>query len=191
MTPTSHVDPTTTTVFERNRRSTPAMLGIALVFAALGVWFVLDAASFADSRILAWLGPAAEVAVIVLGALSVGFGGLAVYAWVRHARDPAPLLVLRPDGLDVAAPTLEVEALPWSEVEGTTRLSVAGNDMLGVLVRDPEAILARQGTIGRSAGRLNLRSYQTPVYVAASLVAAPLDEVQAAVEAYREAHGAP
>ena len=182
-----------TTVFDRDRKASVRMLALSAAFVGLGIWFIVASETFATSSLgyrVASLGLSPSGAIVALGVIAVAFGVAAGAGWVRHRRNAAPVAVLRPSGLTVDAGTLRVSDLPWSEVVGTQRLSIAGQDLLGIRVADAERVLAEQGPVGRLTGRMNARSYQTPVYVAASLVTDPLDALDAAVRAYAERYGA-
>ena len=190
---TAPLDPTGTTVFARDRDASIRMLVISAVFVGLGIWFIAGSPTFASSSLgyrIASLGLSPAGVIAGLGALAIAFGLAAGAGWVRHRRNAAPIAVLAPDGLTVDAGTLKVSGLPWEEVTGTQRLTIAGQEMLGVLVADPERVISEQSRVGRLTARMNARSYQTPVYVPASMMTESLDALDAAVLAYAERYGA-
>lgn len=182
-----------TTVFARARGAAIRMLPLSAAFVALGVWFIASPGTFATSSLgyrLASIGVSPSAVIVAVGVLGLGFGLVTGAGWMRHRRNAQPIAVLAPDGLTVDAGSLTIEDLPWTEVTGTRRVSIAGQDMLGILVADPERIVAQQGRLGRIAGRANARSYQTPVYISASMTPQPLDDLEAAVLAYADRYGA-
>lgn len=110
--------------------------------------------------------PSRRILVFVTGALSVlFFGFVLVYFVGRLLSFRRPILEVGPEGILDRASVLSAGFVPWEEVEDARVRRFLGYRYLGVRVRDPQALLARQGPAKRWLMGVNQEIVGTPVNV--------------------------
>ncbi len=106
--------------------------------------------------------PPARVLVFAAGAATVLFFGFSLGRLLYRRR---PILEVGPEGMVDHASALGAGIVPWEEVEGVGVRRFLGQRFLAVRVRDPRALLARQGPAKRWAMRFNQRITGAPINV--------------------------
>jgi len=184
----STIDPSTTTSFDYKRSPVSGRLLGGALFAAFGLWIILQPGGVAGALSFnLGLEPVTAARLLGVAVAIIGAGGLASWGLLRGMEGDA--LRLSPAGLSVGAGQARIEEVPWEEVTGAEIVTVGGTEMLGVLVSNPERLFSRRDVRTRERAARVTREHGTPVLVPGSLLAARLTEVAAAIEAYREAHG--
>ena len=110
-------------------------------------------------------GTATSFVVGVVGLVTfAGFG--AGWVWLTLRRGPG--LVVDEDGFDDASSLVSVGRVRWADVEDVVTWGTLGSTTVVVLVRNPDAYLARLHGPGRWAARINGRMVGTPVTLAST-----------------------
>lgn len=106
---------------------------IILVFVCIGIW-MMTSVELHETK--------GTVMSVVLGSLSIlffGGGGLMllyrdIRSWMTHDK----YLLFTDEALVIAG-----EAVPWDTIQGFQLLKISGADIVGVVLKDPEAVINR------------------------------------------------
>ena len=151
----------------------------ALLFVALGAWFVarpddLQHNPFTrDPRLIQALGAAC---VALFGALG--------FLTVKQLGSTAPGLVLTPEGFTDNSSGTAAGHVAWADVLAIRESDIMGQKLLAIVLRDPAAFIARQpSALKRRLMTSNLSSFSSPVQVSAGALRCTSDELKAAMQA--------
>jgi hypothetical protein len=183
------VDPSGTTSFDYRRTPFPLRLLAGLFFLVFGLWIVLWPAGIADTFDFTFgLDPLLAARLLGMANAIIGVTGIASWLLLRGMEDDA--IRLTPKGLSVGAGLARTD-IPWAEVTGTRVVTTGRAEMLGVLVSDPERLFEGRDPRTRKRAARATREYGTPVLIPGGMVKASFQDIAAAIERYREAHGMP
>ncbi|MEE1784217.1 hypothetical protein PUR71_15115 [Streptomyces sp. SP17BM10] len=118
---------------------------------------------------------------LVGGALAVPFFGFCSFVLLRRLVRNRPELVLDADGLE----HVQLGRIGWAEIAGVRlrTMSVRGSSqqMIEVVLHDPDAYLARAPRLVRASAGPNRSLGYGPANIAANALPVPLEEVLAAM----------
>ena len=161
------------------------LLSFAALFVAAGAWmFNLDAAEIESARRMR-----SPLMVHGIGALGMVFGALGCVGILSKLFDSAPGLVLDERGLTDNSSLFSAGFLPWSDIDGFDVYQVQKQRMVVVLLRDPDAYVARLGTLRRWMARANRSMAPSPVMLAANGLAIRFDDLLTQLHQQFEIHG--
>ena len=158
--------------FSTSPRNRLLMLGLGLVATAASTAVIVwppTRGRMAGAGWIAWLG------LLLFGAATLYFG----YRLVRRRS----ALRLDADGLVDTSGPASVGRVRWDEVIEAIPIRIGVASMIGVQVRDPDAVLAGVNPVKRALGAANGDLAGTPVWINAQGL--PADEVAGLVNSYR------
>ena len=169
--------------FTAPRRSSVLLTALGVILAVVsGLLVGMPASPSGRSGGMAWVG---WVGLVL-------FVPATLYGLYRTVR-PRVALRLDADGLvDTSSPSA-VGRVAWGDVIEAAAFQLASARLVGVLVRDPEAVLARLDPVKRAVASANRGLADTPVWINA--LGLPAEDVALLINDYREswavAHGGP
>lgn len=120
-----------------------------------------------------------------IGILNIAFFGLClIYALWRLVRRK-PALIIDDRGITITA--TDASLVRWAEIDGFHIFRYRNQKMLGILVADPDAVMARFSPFKQWLMRMNMRVAGTPIVVPRGALAISLEELVPLIEARRAA----
>lgn len=148
---------------------------------------VLGSLMFAVAAVFFLLTPDIYARLVGAGAL-LAFGASAIYATYRLISN-GPVLVLNRDGMFDNASPFAVGWINWSEIERISPRRTYLARLIGVEVRDRDAVFARLPPLRRALVRILAAFSRTPVNIPATFLGRRLDETQTQMERYHNEFG--
>lgn len=156
-----------------------ALLG-ALVFVALGIWFLtLDAEAIAAQRKLS-----SPILFYGLGVVAIVFFGTCGIFAARKLFDSSPGLVLNRQGLIDNSSGISVGFVPWSEVSRIEEHQIQKHKFISIFVDNPERYMNAGNVLQRKARRANLKVCGTPISISSSALKIRYNDLHSAIEGY-------
>ena len=144
-----------------------------------GVLIFGAAAAYAEELDIPLFG---QVIAILLAGLS---GLLFVYSFHKLVRRNPALIVGREGIRDNPSP-FSGGLLLWEEIADVFAYEVQGQRFLGIVPKNPEAFLSRQGWIKTLVIKMNMRRNGCPVGIAESILPVTVDELLSQIENFPE-----
>ena len=136
------------------------MLLAALVFVALGCWFIIDPPIIENTF---WGDP---ITLKVVGYALVLFFGLCVILMIRKLPGNKPGLIIDHQGLVDYSSAISAGPILWSDIEKFSAIEMHQQKLIMVYVKEPTAVISRQTCIiKRKIMQLNYDMYGTPVSI--------------------------
>jgi hypothetical protein len=146
-----------------------------LLFLAALLFVVIGLVLIAGWGIVGW----------IVGGVSVAFFGVAGVYWLTEAVWRRPSVRMDRGGMSVRAHLGAAGYLPWSEVTGATLYRVRRQRMLGIEVRDRQALIARTTPLRRFFMRANQGLGYPLVNIPQTAVADDLADVAEAMRRFK------
>ena len=148
------------------------MLSGALLFVAVGCWFVLDPPAIRNAF---WGNP---TRLAVLGYASIIFFGFCAGVLIRKLPDKKPGLIIDGSGLIDNSGGLSAGRILWADILSISILEIQRQKLLMLEVKNPEAYISRQRSLFKRKGmELNHRMYGTPLSITANALKVPFGEL--------------
>jgi hypothetical protein len=141
----------------------------ALAFVALGAFMI-------------WEPPRHGLWAQFMGAVTVAFFGFVGAAILFRLLRPGPAIAIGDDGILDDASGVSLGLIPWDQVGGIDEYRVEGQAFLGIGLRDPEAVIARQPFWKRRLIRANLRMGAAAVNIPQASVGIKLKDLRREIE---------
>lgn len=134
-------------------------------------------------------------AVVAYGAcvVAIPFFGACGLVALRKLLDRRPGLVIDDLGLIDRSSAIAVGRIAWADVVGVDVIRIGRQQMLRLMVSNPEAYLARAGSLKRLLLRGNARTFGSPLFISAVSLQIGIEALFQAVvrgkEAWEERQG--
>ncbi len=113
-----------------------------------------------------------------IGLLSVIFFGLVSLFAFRKLFDKTPGLIINHQGIVDNSSAVAVGLIAWKDIEKIERISVFGQQMLLIMVKNPHDYLNRlQNAIKHKTAQANYKHYGSPISIAATLLAVDFESL--------------
>jgi len=150
----------------------------ALAFVALGVFLIR-----VPTRHGAW--------AQLIGAVAVAFFGAVGATVLLRLLRPGPAILIDGDGILDDASGVSLGLIRWDQVGTIDEYRVNGQAFLGIMLKDPDALIARQPFWKRRLLRANLRMGAAAVNIPQASLGIKLSDLRREIERHkREASGA-
>jgi hypothetical protein len=128
-----------------------------------------------------------DIKVVLAGVAGVLFFGLCLGATMQSLFQKGPALQIDADGVVLANYLCAVGRISWSNIRSTQIQTVTVNlfqkfDYLTIHVNDSEAVLRGIPKWKQTLLKSNVAYFSTPVFIGATDLLVPLEEVQLAIE---------
>lgn len=134
----------------------------SILFVAIGAWFVINPSKF---KSVAW---SSSEAIFIAGLMSILLFGFVGFFIFKKIFDDSPGLIISDDGIVDNSNGISAGEILWSDVVKITAIKVASQDMLVIVVDNPELYINRQSSvIRRKAMKLILNMYGSPINISA------------------------
>ena len=152
------------------------MLAGALVFVAIGFWFVIAPPQISNAY---WGNP---TRMAIAGYASIFFFGLCAVVLMPKLQDTKPGLIIDDTGLTDNSGALSSGHILWTDIENISVLQIQKQELLMIAVKNPQDYFGRQkNLLKRKAMELNYKMYGTPVSITANGLKIPFQELLALV----------
>ena len=139
------------------------MLLGALVFVAIGCWFVIEPPIIANSF---WGNP---TKIAITGYASILFFGLCALFFIRKLQSNKPGLIINGKGIVDHSSGISAGIILWSEIVEISVIVVHQQKLIMLYVKEPQSIIDRQKNMfQRKLMQLNYKMYGTPVSLTSS-----------------------
>ena len=165
-----------------------AILGTC-VFVAIGVWLLsFDDASIRSSRSFR-LFLNNPMYVRGLGLLSIVlFGTLALF-FFKKLFDKRPGLVFSHSGIVDNASAVSAGFIPWSEVIGSEIFEMPQQQMLIIMVRDPQKYVGRGNALKRKLNQANYKMCGSPIAISSNTLKINCSDLRTVFDQYYRKYG--
>jgi hypothetical protein len=148
------------------------MLISALVFVAIGLWFVIAPPQIKNSY---WGNP---TRIAIAGYASIIFFGLCAAHFIRKLPDTNPGLIIDNTGLLDNSGALSAGRILWEDIENISVLQMHKQKLLMLEVKNPQDYIDRQKSLLKRKGmELNYKMYGTPLSITANGLKMPFQEL--------------
>lgn len=162
-----------------NKGKLTLLLVGALLFVAAGYWmFQLDSAEIL--RHGRYRNPAFVHGV---GLAGMAFFGAAALVAVRKLFDRKPGLIVDAEGIVDNASGIAAGRIPWTDILGFEQRRISNQRLLSVLLKNPEAYVAKSGAFKRLLQRANLAMGYSPVMLSSNALSVDFDTLCALLQA--------
>lgn len=170
---------------------TKIALGIlgSVAFVAAGVWLLsLDEASIRTSSSFRLLfnNPTFAFALGVLAIIF--FGGLGIFLF-KKLFDKKPGLVFNDSGIVDNASAVAAGFIPWSEVTGSHIFEMAQQQMLIIMVSDPQKYVDRGNPLKRKLNQANYNMCGSPIAISSKALKINFSELRSIFHQYQQKYG--
>lgn len=157
----------------------------ALAFVILGVWMLnMDSSELGGRN-------NDPVTVYGGGAAAVLFFGACLVVGLRQTLSWGPALVLDDEGVMDRVTVFRAGRVPWSDIDRFKLGYAAGQQMLVILLKNPEAYLRRSSSVMGPIHRYNTQHCGSPLVASTHFLKGSGHELRDACEAFRRSHAAP
>jgi hypothetical protein len=130
-----------------------------------------------------------DMYVVLIGTyVGVPFFGLCFLYAIYRLIFRKPSLIIANVGLFDNASALGAGLIRWTEISEVYIYEYMGQRMIGIIVNDPKAVMARQPAFKRFMARMNSDLVGTPFNIPQTTVPVSVDEILARIEERRTAH---
>jgi hypothetical protein len=152
------------------------MLIGALVFVAVGLWFIIAPPKIENSY---WGNP---TKVAIVGYASIIFFGVCAAALTRKLPDSKPGLTIDDIGLTDNSSGLAAGHILWTDIENISVLEIHKQRLIMLEVKNPQDYIGRQKSFLKRKGmEFNYKMYRTPLSITANGLKIPFHELLALV----------
>lgn len=167
------------TIIALSKGKMALLLILALLFVAAGAWmFQLDPAEIARNG--RYRNPAFVHGTGIAGML---FFGAAALLLVRKLFDRRPGLIVDAEGIVDNASGIAAGRIPWDDILGFEQRRIYNQRLLSVLLKNPDAYVARSGALRRLLQRGNLAMGYSPVMLSSNALSVDFDTLFALLQA--------
>ena len=153
-----------------------SMLIGALIFVAIGLWFVVAPPKIDNSY---WDNP---TKIAIVGYASIIFFGLCAVVLTRKLPDTKPGLIIDDKGLTDNSSGLSAGHILWTDIKNISVLEIHKQKLLMLEVNNPQDYIDRQDSLFKRKGmQLNYKMYGTPLSITANGLKIPFKELLALV----------
>jgi hypothetical protein len=144
----------------------------AIVFVALGVWFVMEPDTFSK-------GPLRSPTVVsIVGIVAIVFFGILGFYALRKLPDSKPGLILDETGLTDNSSAVAAGHILWTDIESLSVITIQKQSSIMLHVKDPQAYIDRQtGIFKKKMMQMNYKMYGSPIALNASGLTITFDEL--------------
>lgn len=182
----NHIDETTIELSKT--KIALAILGTC-AFVAIGIWLLsLDEASIRSSRSfrLFFNNP---TYVQGLGLVSIVLFGILALFFFKKLFDKKPGLVFTNSGIVDNASAVSAGFIPWSEVTGSQMFEIQQQQMLIIMVRDPQRYVDRGNALKRKLNQANYKMCGSPIAISSTTLKINCSELRAVFDEYHRKYG--
>jgi hypothetical protein len=148
------------------------MLCGALVFVALGLWFVIAPPTIENSY---WGNP---TKIAIAGYASIIFFGLCAFFFMRKLPDNKPGLIIDDTGLVDNSSVLSAGHILWTDIENISVIEIHRQKLIMLRVKNPQHYIDKQTSLfKRKSMELNNKMYGTPLSITANGLKTSFDEL--------------
>lgn len=135
----------------------------AIVFVALGTWFVMSPETFSK-------GPLRSVtAIYLVGMASIVFFGFAALYILRKLPDSKPGLIIDETGITDNSSAIAAGHIPWTDIDSLSVITIQKQSFILFNVHHPQDYIDRQkGILKKKMMQMNVRLYGSPLLISAS-----------------------
>jgi hypothetical protein len=167
-----------------NKSKILVMLAGALVFVAIGFWFVIAPPEIKNAF---WGNP---TRLKIAGYASIIFFGLCAVIFTRKLPDTKPGLIIDHLGLFDNSGGLSAGQILWEDIESISVLEIQKQKLLMIHVNNPQDYIGRQTNFLKRKGmEMNYKMYGTPVSITTNGLKISFHELFTLVNQSYEASG--
>lgn len=137
-----------------------------LIFIAIGGWFF---AEYLNGHLILAYGIVGICCVMLFGACLIFF--------IRKLFDRSPALVIDYDGILDNSSYLASGLVRWEDIQQIELYQLAGQKMIGIQLKEPEAYLGSQRGLKRQLIQINQGMVQAPINIGQSALRMPLAQI--------------
>lgn len=144
----------------------------AIVFVALGLWFVMAPETFSK-------GPLRSVTVVyIVGVAAIVFFGMAALFVLRKLPDRKPGLVIDESGITDNSSAIAAGHIPWTDIQSLSVFTVQKQSFILFNVHNPQDYIDRQkGMLKKKMMQMNFKMYGSPLALNANGLKIGFDEL--------------
>ena len=148
------------------------MLLGALVFVAIGLWFVISPPTISNSY---WGNP---TKIAIAGYASILFFGLCAFVLIKKLPDSKPGLIIDDIGLTDNSSGVSAGQILWSDIENISVIEIHRQKLIMLHVANPQDYIDKQiSGFKRRMMQLNYKMYGTPLSITSNGLKIPFDEL--------------
>ena len=161
---------------------TKLFLGIlgSLVFVVLGIYFLINSASFFEGETVWWKSP---IFLKIIGLISIlFFGSTGIYGF-KKLSDPNMGVKIDQNGITDHSNASSIGFISWSDIVKIRIQEVVSTKFILVEVANPEDYIQKASSkFQAKLMRSNFKLYKTPISITANTLACSFDELEKAIE---------
>lgn len=143
-----------------SKRKLLLMLLGALVFVAIGLWFVISPPTITNSY---WSNP---TTIAIAGYASIFFFGLCAFFIIKKLPDNKPGLIINQAGLTDNSSGVSAGQILWNDIERISVIEIHKQKLIMLHVTNPQDYIDRQtSAFKRNMMQLNYKMYGTPLSI--------------------------
>jgi len=148
------------------------MLLGALVFFAIGLWFVISPPTISNSY---WGNP---TKLAIVGYASIVFFGLCAFYLIRKLPDNKPGLIIDQTGLTDNSSGVTAGEILWSDIQGISVMEIHRQKLIMFHVKNPQDYIDKQkSSFKRKMMQMNYKMYGTPLGITSNGLRISFDEL--------------
>lgn len=148
------------------------MLIGALVFVAIGLWFVISPPTISNSY---WGNP---TKIAIAGYASIVFFGLCAFVLIKKLPDNKPGLVIDETGLTDNSSGVSAGKILWSDMEDISVIEIHRQKLIMLQVKNPQDYIDKQTNgFKRKMMQMNYKMYGTPLSITSNGLKISFDEL--------------
>ncbi|HWJ29515.1 MAG TPA: STM3941 family protein [Flavisolibacter sp.] len=155
-----------------NKTKILVMLLGALMFVAIGIWFVVDPPEIDNSY---WGNP---TRLAIAGYAAIAFFGICAAYFISKLPDKKPGLIIDETGLIDNSSGIAAGHILWTDIENISALEIHKQRLVMLEVRNPQDYIDRQKNfLKRKSMAMNYKMYGTPLSISANGLKIPFPEL--------------
>ena len=144
----------------------------ALVFVAIGLWFVIAPPTIKNSY---WSNPAK---IVIAGYAAIVFFGICAIFCIRKLSDNKPGLIFDDTGLVDNSSGLSAGHILWADIENFSVIEIHKQKLIMLRVKNPRYYIDRERNFLKRKGmELNNKMYGTPLSITSNGLKTSLDNL--------------
>jgi len=160
------------------------MLIATAAFIAAGIWFLLYTSSILSPFF------ASPSSIKLAGISAIVFFGVCGVFISRKLFDSRPGFIITETGLIDNSSSISVGEIPWKDVRGITNTTIANQQLIMILLHNPEEYINRQTSVlKRKAMEMNYKHYGSPVSISANGLRCSYGELRQLLEVKFKEYG--
>lgn len=165
------------TIIPLSKRKLTLLLLAALILIVAGCWLIASRDHTRNPSI-----------ALLAGASAILLFGCCVIVMLRKLKDNKPGLILDEQGITDNSSGVSGGIIPWPDIEQVSVLTIQGQQLLMIRVRDPQQYIDRQTNgMKRKIMTLNYKLYGSPLSISANSLKISFTELQQLVSNYLDA----